>query len=109
MPKQPDFTKDTVIKDYIKDVLKIRSSQKAITKLTKNFNSVILAVIKTAAKLAREANRKTILLEDITQAYEKHIGKEYLTWDETLNQILRQPPADLGKISKGINDYIEKH
>ena len=108
MPKKPDFIKDTVIKDYIKNVLKIRSSEEALEELAKKFNSLMVTVIKEAAKLAKEAKRKTIMPEDITQAYDKRVGKEYLTWGEVLKQILRQSPADLGKISKGINDYIEK-
>ena len=108
MPKKPDFIKDTVIRDYINDVLKLRSAKEALDETGKKFNSLIVTVLKEAAKLAKEANRKTIMPEDIAQAYEKRVGKEYLTWEETLKQILRQPPADLGKISKGINNYIEK-
>ncbi len=109
MPKNPDFLRDAQIKEYIKNVLKLRSSQKALDELSQKINSVMVAVLKSAAELAKEAGRKTVMPEDITQAYDKHVGKEHLTWDETLKQILRQPPADLGKISKGINDYIEKH
>jgi len=108
VPKKPDFLRDAQIKDYIKDILKLRSSKKALDELSTKINSVIVAILKEAGNLAKEANRKTVMPEDITQAYEKHVGKEHLTWGETLKQILRQPPADLGKISKGINDYIEK-
>ncbi len=77
--------------------------------LSTKINSVMVAVLKEATTLAKEANRKTVMPEDITQAYKKHVGKEHLTWEEVLKQILRQPPADLGKIPKGINDYIEKN
>ena len=108
MPKKPDFLRDAQIKEYIKDILKLRSSKKALDELSKRINAVMVAVLKEAAKLAKEANRKTVMPEDIIQAYKKHVGKEHLTWDEILKQILSQPPADLGKISKGINDYIEK-
>ena len=108
MPKKPDFLRDAQIKEYIKDILKLRSSKKALDELSTKINSVMVAILKEAGDLAKEANRKTVMPEDITQAYDKHVGKEHLTWGETLKQILRQPPADLGKISKGINDYIEK-
>lgn len=108
MPEKPDFLRYVQIKDYIKDILKLRSSRKAVTSLCKNLNSLIPAVLKEAARTAKEDDRKTIMLEDITQAYEKSVGKEHLTWEEVLRQVLRQTPADLGKISKGINDYIEK-
>lgn len=46
--------------------------------------------------------------QDITPALEKHLGKKYLTWQEIREEIIRQNPTDLGKISKAINDYIEK-
>jgi len=106
--KKPDFLRDARIKEYIKNILKLRSSKKALDDLSTKINEVIAAILKEAATLAKEANRKTVMPEDITQAYDKHVGKEHLTWDETLKQILLQPPADLGKISKGINDYIGK-
>ncbi|MBA7492916.1 hypothetical protein ES702_03469 [subsurface metagenome] len=108
MQEQPDFLKEAVIKDHIKTVEKMRSSEDAIDELSTKNTSLILAIIKEAATLAKEANRKTIMLEDIAQAYETCVGKEHLTWEEVLKQILQQSPADLGKISKGINDYIEK-
>ncbi len=40
---------------------------------------------------------------------EKHVGKRRLIWDEILSELILQSPADLGKVSKGINDYIEQH
>ena len=46
--------------------------------------------------------------QDIISAVEKHLGKKNLTWQETAEEIIRQNPTDLGKISKAINDYIEK-
>jgi len=105
---EPDFIKDSTIKNYLKEQIKLRSSQESIDHIDSTFNSLIIAVIKEAAKLAQEAKRKTILDEDITPAIEKVVAKKHLSWEETLEQILQQTPADLGKISKGINDYIEK-
>lgn len=108
MPEQSDFIKSTTIKSYIKEVEKIRSSQEAINEISSKFNSLIVTVIREAGKLAKESNRNTIMLEDITTAFEKHVGKRHLTWEEVLQEIILQTPADLGKISKGINDHIEK-
>lgn len=108
MPKQPDFIKDSTIKNYLKEEINIRSSTEAIAQIDSTFNSLIIAVIKEATKFAQENKRKTILPEDITPAIEKVVAKKHLSWQEVLNQILRQTPADLGKISKGINDYIQK-
>jgi len=109
MPEQkPDFIKDSTIKNYLKEEIKIRSSEEAISQIDSTFNSLIVDVIKEAAKLAQENKRKTILLEDITPAIEKVVAKKHLSWEEVLDQILQQTPADLGKISKGINDFIKK-
>lgn len=108
MPEQPDFIKNSTIRNYLKEKIKIRSSKKAIAQIDSIFNSLIIAVIKEAAKFAKENKRKTILPEDITPAIEKVVAKKHLSWQEVLNQILQQTPADLGKISKGINDYIQK-
>ena len=109
MPEQkPDFIKDSAIKNYLKEEIKIRSSEEAISQIDSTFNSLIVDVIKEAAKLAQENKRKTILLEDIIPAIEKVVAKKHLSWEEVLDQILQQTPADLGKISKGINDFIKK-
>lgn len=105
---EPDFIKDSTIKNYLKEEIKLRSSQEAIEQIDSTFNSLIIAVIKEAAKIAQENKRKTILNEDITPAIEKIVAKKHLSWEEVLDQVIQQTPADLGKISKGINDYIEK-
>jgi len=46
--------------------------------------------------------------KDILPALEKHLGKRQLTWQEAAGQILKYPAADLGKISKAINNYLRK-
>ena len=108
MPKRPDFIKDSVVKDYIKTAQKLRSTQEAVEDLDARLNSLTVTLIKEAATSAKDKKRKTILLEDIRSAYEKHVGKESLTWQELLKQILRLSPADLSKTRKGIRDFIEK-
>ncbi len=108
MPKRPDFIKDSVVKDYIKTTQKLRSTQETIEALDAKLNSLTVTLIKEAATSAKGQKRKTILLEDIRSAYEKHVGKESLTWQELLKQILRLSPADLSKTRKGIHDFIEK-
>ena len=108
MPKKLGFVRFETIKDYINDVCKMRSRDKAIKKLVKEFTSVIRTVIKEAKKSAKKDKRNTILDEDIILALEKHLGKKHLAWPEVVNQIIRQNPTDLGKISKAINDYMEK-
>ncbi len=102
------FLRFNAIKEYINDNLKMRSSDKAVKKFIKEFDSAIGATLKEAKKLSREDKRNTIMDQDIIPALEKHLGKKYLTWQETVKEIIRQNPADLGKISKAVNDYIEK-
>jgi histone H3/H4 len=107
-PQRAKFLRFNAIKEYINDNLKMRSSDKAVKKFIKEFDYAIGATLKEAKKSAREDKRNTIMDQDIIPALEKHLGKKHLTWQETVNEIIRQNPADLGKISKAVNDYIEK-
>ena len=106
--KQAEFIRFNTIKEYINDILKMRSSDSSVKKFIKEFDSSIEAALKEAGKLAKEDKRNTVMDQDITPALEKHLGKKHLTWQETAEEIIRQNPTDLGKISKAINDYIKK-
>ena len=108
MPKKREFLRFNTIKQYINDIKKMRSSTGAVKKIIKDFDSAIEDVINEAGKLAKEDKRNTIMDQDVIPALEKHLGKKHLTWQETAEEIIRQNPTDLGKISKAINDYIEK-
>ncbi|MFH1309540.1 MAG: histone-like protein [Candidatus Omnitrophota bacterium] len=109
MPKkQINFLKFNTIKEYINDILQMRSSDSAVKKSLSEFDSAIEAVLKEAGELAQEDKRNTVMDQDIISAVEKHLGKRHLTWQETAEEIIRQNPVDLGKISKTINDYIAK-
>jgi len=110
MPKKIiNFLKFNAIKEYINDILKMRSADSAVKQFIKEFDSAIEATLIDAGTLSKENNRNTVMDEDITTALEKHLGKKHLTWQETAKEIIRQNPADLGKISKTITDYIEKN
>ena len=108
MPNKAEFIKFNTIKAYINDILKMRSAESAVKNSMSEFDSAIETVLKEAGELAKEDKRNTIMNQDITSAVEKHLGKRNLTWQETADEIIRQNPTDLGKISKAINDYIEK-
>ena len=108
MPKKKEFLRYNTIKEYINDILKMRSSDGAVKKFLSEFDTVIEDTLTDASKLAKENKRNTIMDEDAIPALEKHLGKKHLTWQETADEIIRQNPTDLGKISKAINDYIEK-
>ncbi len=109
MRKEAEFLRFNTIKEYINDILKMRSSDKAVKKFIKEVDSKIGTVLKEAGKLAKEDKRNTVMEQDIIPALEKHLGKKHLDWKETAEEIIRQNPADLGKISKAINDYIKKN
>ena len=102
------FIKFNTIKAYINDILKMRSSESAVKKSLSEFDTAIEIVLKEAGELAKEDKRNTVMDQDIISAVEKHLGKRNLTWQETAEEIIRKNPTDLGKISKAINDYIEK-
>ena len=108
MPNKAEFIKFNTIKAYINDILKMRSSESAVKKSMSEFDTAIETVLKEAGELAKQDKRNTVMDQDIISAVEKHLGKKNLTWQETAEEIIRQNPTDLGKISKAINDYIEK-
>jgi len=109
MPKKTEFVRYNTIKDYVKDIQKMRSNETAVNNLTERFNSLIETVIITAAALAEDHKRNTILAEDMKEALEKTVGKKHLNSQELLDEITLQNPIDLGNISKGITKYIEDH
>ena len=106
--KKPEYIRFNTIKEYISSTLKLRSTDKTVKKFIKQFDTAIEAALKDAGKSTKEDKRKTVMDKDILPALEKHLGKKHLTWQETAEEIIRQNPTDLGKISKAINDYIEK-
>lgn len=108
MPNKAEFIKFNTIKSYINDILKMRSSESAVKLSMTEFDSAIEIVLKEAGELAKEDKRNTVMDQDIISAVEKHLGKRNLTWQETADEIIRKNPTDLGKISKAINDYIDK-
>jgi histone H3/H4 len=106
--KKPEFLRFNTIKEYINTAFGMRSSKGSVEKFTREFNSAIKNTLADAVKAAKDNKRNTILEADVELAVEKHLGKKHLTWEETTEEIIRQNPTDLGKISKAINDYIEK-
>ncbi|MCD6134153.1 MAG: hypothetical protein J7J25_01325 [Candidatus Omnitrophica bacterium] len=79
MPKKTEFLKFNTIKEYINEILKMRSSRDAVKKFIKEFDSSIEATLKEAGKLAKEDKRNTVMDQDIAPALEKHLGKKHLT------------------------------
>ncbi len=104
-----EFVRFNTIKDYIKDVVNMRSNEAAVNDLISRFNALIESAITEAASLAREQKRNTILQENMKLALERTVGKKHLDWQEILDEIILQTPIDLGNISKGILKYIEEH
>jgi len=67
----------------------MRSLYKAVKKFIKEFDSSIETALKETGKLAKENKRNTVMDQDIAPALEKHLGKKHLTWQETLDEIIR--------------------
>ena len=106
--EKAEFLKTNPVKKYISGVLKLRSNETAVQKLIQEINSTIESVLTEAGKLAQDNKRNTIMEQDIITALEKYLGKKHLTWQEISDEIVLQTPADLGKITGFIKDYIEK-
>jgi histone H3/H4 len=102
-----DFVKEKAIKDFISKEKKLRSADAAVSILESRINELMVEILNISADKATEADRKTILEEDINFALDKAVAKKDLGWEEILDQIIKETPADLGKISSGINQYIE--
>ena len=110
MPKKKvEFLRFNTIKEFINDILKMRSSDSSVKKFIKAVDLKIGTVLKEAGRLAKEDKRNTVMDQDVESALEKHLGKKHLTWQETAEEIIKQNPTDLGKISKAINDHIKKN
>ncbi len=106
--EKAEFLKINPVKEYISAVLKLRSNETAVQKLIQEINSTIESVLTEAGKLAQDNKRNTIMEPDIITALEKYLGKRHLTWQEISDEIVLQTPADLGKITGVIKDFIEK-
>jgi len=105
--KDTAFVKSNSLKDELKKS-KFRSSESAIDKLLATFNKTIATVLADAITSAKAARRTTVLDEDAQSALDKNIGKQDLPWDDIVREVLRETPADIGKISKSIEDYIRE-
>ncbi len=109
MPQKPKFIKFRSVKDYIKDVQRIRSSKTAVNNLINRFNSLIKSTIVEAVKLTRENKGKTIPQRYMKEALEKTVGRKRLEWQRIFKELVLHNPTDLGKLTKEITRYIAGH
>ena len=107
--KATGIIKSTAVTQYINRAAGMRVKKDAVAKLVLDFDAVLAAVIAEAKALAQAGRRTTILKRDIVAALEKHLRRRALPWDETANEVIKHNPADLGKISKTISDWIKEH
>jgi len=103
-----NFISFTAVKKYIAKEQKMKSADSAINKIIKGVNGQIKKIIANAVKLSKEKRRKTILDQDVETALRKTIARTDLTWEELLQEILKQNPTELGKISEGIDIHLRK-
>ncbi len=109
MPTKTGIIKITTVKDYITKVKKMRSQSAAIKKFIDDFDAVIEAVIVEAVTLAKAAKRNTVMKADMVAAIDKYLKKTNLTWDQTVAEVIKHNPTDLGKISKTILEWLSAH
>ncbi len=102
-----DYIKENAVKTAISQEKQFRITSEAYKMLESSINTLIENIINTAIKNAKEDDRKTIMEKDIQSATDKEIAKKDLNYEEILEQILNESAADLGKITTGINKYIE--
>ena len=107
--KPTGVLKPTVITAYVKKATSLRVAKDAVAKFIADFDAVIAAVVKEAKRLALAERRNTILKKDVAAAIEKYLRRQDLPWDETAKEVIKHNPADLGKISKSIRDWITEH
>lgn len=109
MPNKTGIIKYRTVKDYITKATKMRSQKSAVTKLIADFDAILQAVAMTAGNLAAEDDRSTIMKQDMDVAINRHLKKEDLPWDQTLREVIKHSPTELGKISKDIRKWIREH
>jgi histone H3/H4 len=108
MAKKAEFIHFNTIKEYISDILKLRSTDKAVENFINRFDTAIEETLKDAGKTTRKAKRKTIMNRDIKAAVKKRLGKKASTWKELSQQIVNFSAAEIGKISKAIDNHLKR-
>ena len=107
--KPTGVIKPTAAAQYIKKATGLRVRTDAVDKLIADFDVVLVAVVAEAKALAQAGKRTTILTEDVAAAIDKHLRRRDLPWDETAKELIKHNPADLGKVSKAVRDWIREH
>ena len=101
--------KENAVSQYVKKSTGLRVRVDAVAKFIADFDAVIVAVVAEAKALARAGRRNTILKTDVAAAIDKHLRRRDLPWDETTKELIKHNPADLGKVSKAVRDWIREH
>jgi hypothetical protein len=107
MAKRPDFLNEKALKNFFWRKLKMRSRADTIAEMKKRFNQVIADVATKGAESAKEADLKTVLPRHVADAFDLAVGKSDLAWEEILAEIMKETPADLGKITRGVEQYLQ--
>jgi len=102
-----DAIKESAVKEVISKELDFRITNDSYKLLATAINKLIEETLKIAIEEAKQADRKTIMGSDVKTAMDKAIAKSDLNWEEIFHQIMKETPADLGKITGGIEKYLE--
>ncbi|MFW6129688.1 MAG: hypothetical protein ACOC56_00800 [Atribacterota bacterium] len=104
---QPDFIVFSAIKKYIADK-DMNSSDSAVRKIEHAVNAKIKDIVSDSILFSKQDRRKTVLDRDVEKSIIKNIGSVDLDWKEVLEEIIKQSPTELGKISQGIESHLRK-
>ncbi len=104
--KNVEFLKANSIKKFVKENFKMRSSQEAVEKAIEVISLNISKTLLNASNFAKENKRNTIMLEDIQKSLELNFGAQNLSEEQLFEEILKQEPTGLGKISSKIEKFI---
>ncbi len=103
-----DFVNDASIKRFITEEKKMRSSGSAVKEFANTINEIMIEVINISAESAVEDKRSTIMIDDVKTGLAKAIQKKDLNSEEIFEQLIKESPADLGKITKGLQDFVKR-
>lgn len=104
--KNAEFVKANAIKKFVKENFGMRSSQEAVEKAIGTIDLNISKTLLNASIFAKENKRNTIMLEDIQKSLELSFGTQNLSEEQLFEEILKQEPTELGKISSKIEKFI---
>lgn len=103
-----DITQKKVVENFFKENTDLRIAEDAVDSYRTSLNEISSKVIKKAAELAKQDNRKTILQRDIDQATEEIFRQAPMTIAELMEKIKLLSIIDLAELANQVNAYADQ-